>query len=144
METFVISLLLWLLLLFLTYLVGSTCQGFRFWTSRGSSQGHRKSLDTHRGPKSPAKASTLLLVGFTFQIFFEHYMTQLNPHFLSWRAGGSEPATGFGGANINLAQANPSMAKLSGLGPTPAHLEHQKTSAPKEIPYWCTPMGSTS
>ena len=95
-------------------------------------------LDTHRGPKSPAKASIFLLAGGFFLIFNEHFTTKLNPYALPWRPEGSEPATGFGGANKLLAQPQPSMAKPSGPGPTSAHLNHHNPQRKKKS-YICAP-----
>ena len=65
-------------------------------------------------------------------------MTQLNSRAMPWRPEGSEPATGFGGANKQLAHDNPLMAKPSGLGPTPAHLE-LPTPQHKKISYFRAP-----
>ena len=107
MVTFEIALCFWILFRFLTYLICFSCRGPRSWHSWRPSHGPCKRLDTHRGPKSPAKASTLLLVGVTFVIFMEHNMNQLNPPALPWRPEGSEPATGFGGANKQLAWIPP-------------------------------------
>ena len=66
-------------------------------------------------------------------------MNPLNPPALPWRPEGSEPATGFGGANIKLAQHNPLMAKPSGLGPTQAHLEPPIPRQYKKS-YFCAPL----
>ena len=50
----------------LTYLICSSSRGLRSWQSRRPSHGPCQRLDTHRGPKSPAKASILLLVGVIY------------------------------------------------------------------------------
>ena len=122
---FVVASCFKLLLRFTTYLICSSSRGQRSWTSKRPSQGPCKRLDTHRGPKSPAKARILPTAGGLSLIFIEHYMTTLNPDAVPWRPEGSGPATRFGGATQLLALQNPSMAKPSGLGPTSEHLEHQ-------------------
>ena len=112
----------WLLFLYLTYLICSSCQCIRSWTPRRFSHGHCRSLDTHRGPKSPAKASTLLLVGGTISSIHTVCLGGLRVPNLP--RGSGEPTY--------LWRSTPHLAKPSGLGPTPAHLEHQRPQHKKK------------
>ena len=115
-ETSVAAFFIPLLLLTLAHLFCTSSRGIRAWHSRWPSLGPCRSLDTHRGPKSPARERSWQVLFLAVAVFLLgiDIMSTLNPNASPWRPEGSDAATGVSGAQQSYVLSTSKGAKLSG------------------------------
>ena len=119
-ELFVLAFCLTLLSECLTSLFSSSCWGFRSWQPRSASQGLCRSLDTHRGPKSPARERrglVLFLVVVVLLLGID-VMSTLNPYASPWRPAVLTPPRVSVEPIEKHVLSTSQGAKLSGTGPS--------------------------
>ena len=105
---------------FLYYLICSNTRRQGSLWSSWPSQGLRCGLNTHRGPKSPARERNHpgALLFATAVLYSMAFMSTLNPYATPWRPEGSDAATGVSEAQNTPHKPSSSWAKHSGLGPS--------------------------